>query len=85
MGFQHAENVAPLPVRDFATQSIPFEFGKDGIFGTGKSGTDFGCEGKGLFLGVSKLRLKEAWVRDENVHFATHSRGERRRNWNGAG
>src|SRR5215207_2209208 len=68
--FEHAQDVAPLPFRDFTPHAIPFEFGKDSIFGTGKIGAHFAFERKSLALSTSKLGLLEGtrmWNKD--IHF----------------
>lgn len=56
---QYAENVAPLPFGDFASQTIPFQLGKYRIFRAGKLHTDFALEDESLPLSAGKLRLKE--------------------------
>lgn len=43
--FHHAQNVAPLAIRDFAAQPIPFELREDGVFGAGYINALFGVAG----------------------------------------
>jgi hypothetical protein len=48
-----------MTVGDFAALTIPFQFGEDDIFGTGKVGTHSCFKAKCLSPGMRKLGLKE--------------------------
>jgi len=40
-GFEHADDIPPLTVRDFATHAIPFELRENSIFRAGEFRADF--------------------------------------------
>ncbi len=58
-GFEHAQNVAPLTLGNFAAQPVPLQFGQDGVFSASKIGADGRFKLKGLTLNAGELRLLE--------------------------
>ena len=68
--FENAENITPLALRDFTAQAIPFQFGKDGVFGAGHVDASVGIRCNDGRLASLQLHLVEgAQFTDENVHF----------------